>query len=184
MTTSQDTIRERRHGAIRGLATVVGLALVLSMATNASAQPLQIDRSFFTGWRYSMDGENYMKVGSGARDLREVMGEYRVCVAELNSYQSHVTAAKVTGLTSVFLITFPLITNSITNDWSKGSTPMILVGIGFGAFSIALEASGSHSLKNAVRLYNRYNTRYQAHTPEESYLNSPSASQLTFRFRF
>ena len=166
------------------LGAVIGLALLLTFAADASAQPLQIDRSFFTGWRYTMDGENYLKVGSGARDLREVMGEYRVCVAELNSYQSHVTAAKITGLTSVFLIAFPLVTNSISGDWSKGSTPMILVGVGFGAFSIALEASGSRSLKNAVRLYNRYNARYQAHSPEQTLITPSSGQQLTLRFRF
>lgn len=184
MATSRKSIRRRNQSAIRGLVPLAVLALVLAISAEASAQQMQIDRSFFTGWRYSVDGENYMKVGSGARDLREVMGEYRVCVAELNSYQSHVTAAKITGLTSAFLIAFPLITNSITNDWSKGSTPMILVGAGFGVFSIALEASGSRSLKNAVRLYNRYNTRYQAHTPEESYLSSSSPTQLTLRFHF
>jgi len=167
--------------------TATGLAVVLlalSVASQAAAQPVQIDRSFFTGWRYSTDGKNYMKVGSGAKDLRLVMGDYRVCLAELNSYQSHVTAAKITGLTSAFLIAFPLISNGISGDWGKGSTPMILVGIGFGAFSVALEASGSRSLKNAVRLYNRYSARYEADLRDTSNRVADSRNRLTLNFSF
>jgi len=84
------------------------------------------------------------------------MKDYRVCISALNSYQSHVTAAKVTGLTSLLLIGWPVSAKLRGKEWIDGYTPMVVVGGTMAISSLALEAAGSRKLKKAIRFYNKY----------------------------
>ncbi len=134
---------------------VIGIILIGSW-TPASAQTVEIRRTFFRGWRYSIDSSEFRKLGSRAEPLREVMKDYRVCLSALGSYQSHVTAAKITGLTSVLLIGWPVSAKLRGKEWIDGYTPMVIVGGTMAISSLALEAAGSRQLKKALRFYNKY----------------------------
>ena len=158
-----------RVGSGRGLKRF-GLAVVLVLLTvpaeMAWSQRVDVQRPFFRGWRYSLDSAEFRRLGSSAEDLRSVMKDYRVCISALNSYRSHATAAKITGLTSGFLIAIPMISVIRGKEWTEGYTPMMIVALSMAGVSIALEAAGSRSLKKAVRLYNRY-AGYSGSDPPE-----------------
>lgn len=126
------------------------------MVEPVSAQTVEIRRTFFRGWRYSIDSAEFRKLGSRAEPLREIMKDYRICISSLNSYQSHVTAAKITGLTSGFLIGWPVIAKLRGKEWIDGYTPMVVVGGTLAISSLALEAAGSRKLKKAIRFYDKY----------------------------
>ncbi|MBD3298381.1 MAG: hypothetical protein GF341_06985, partial [candidate division Zixibacteria bacterium] len=114
------TTRRQQPKRGTGRQLIVSILLIavflISAAATADAQSVKIKRSFFSGWKYSTDGETFHNVGSGADDLMTVMGEHRVCVAALSSYRAHSIAAKMTGLTSAALITFPLVSGVITGE--------------------------------------------------------------------
>ncbi|MBD3298854.1 MAG: hypothetical protein GF341_09385 [candidate division Zixibacteria bacterium] len=61
---------------------------------------------------------------------------------------------------------------------------MMIVGLGFGALSLALDASGSGSLKQAVRIYNRYEGRYQAHVKPDLFMQPPRALSMSVKLKF
>ncbi len=183
MTTKLQQLKRRAGGHLI-LSTLLIAIFLISAAATADAQSVTIKRTFFTGWKYSTDGETYHKVGAGADDLMTVMEDHRVCVAALRSYRAHSIAAKMTGLTSAALITFPLISGAITGEWSEGLTPMMIVGLGFGALSLALDASGSGSLKQAVRIYNRYGGRYQAHLRPDLFTQPPRTMTMSLKMNF
>ncbi|GAB4321009.1 MAG: hypothetical protein Kow0074_11710 [Candidatus Zixiibacteriota bacterium] len=180
------SIQHKERNRSRRWPTVILLvAVILTTSAVAShAQQVTIKRSFFTGWKYSTDGKTFHKVGAGADDLMLVMEDHRVCVSALRSYRAHSAAAKMTGLTAVALIAFPLISDAIGGEWSNGSTPMIMAGLGFGALSLALEESGSRNLKQAVRIYNRYQGRYQAHHAPALRTAPPRPFFVSFKLRF
>lgn len=150
--------RAGRRSRIRDFAWPVFVAGLLAMASiqPAEAQTVELHRSFFRGWRYSIDSSKFRKLGARAEELRVVMKDYRVCISALNAYQAHVTAAKITGLASALLIGIPLFSQVRGQEWIDGYTPMVIVGGTLAISSLALEAAGSRRLKKAVRLYHNY----------------------------
>lgn len=164
---------------------VIAVAVVAGSWEDAGAQPVSIRRTFFRGWRYSVDSSAYHKLGPRASALREIMKDYRICISALNGYQSHVTAAKVTGLASGILIGLPLISQVRGKEWIDGYTPMVVVGGSLAVISVALEAAGSRHLKKAVMFYNRYKgyTQPGPNSPAESYDFKPRAG-ITIGLRF
>jgi hypothetical protein len=139
-----------------GAAVCLALSVLIGSCPEALAQRVELKRTFFRGWRYSIDSSDWKKLGAQAVELRAVMKDYRICITSLNSYKSHVTAAKITGLTSAFLIGFPIVAKLRGKEWIDGYTPMVVVGGTLAISSLALEAAGSRRLKKALLFYNRY----------------------------
>jgi hypothetical protein len=165
------------------------LALVIILAAIplqvAQSQQVFLKRPFFRGWRYAIDSAEFHKLGSSAAPLRPVMKDYRVCMSALNSYRTHATAAKVTGLTSAFLISIPLFSQVRGKEWINGYTSLMIVGGGIAVVSLMLDRAASNSLKRAARLYNRY-AGYTGMDPPEKWEpgSRPRGVGLTVGLRF
>jgi hypothetical protein len=167
--------------------TVLAVVLVLAGISSppAHAQQVHLKRPFFRGWRYAIDTAEYRRLGSSAAPLRPVMKDYRVCISALNSYRTHATAAKITGLTSAFLVSIPLVSQIRGKEWIDGYTSLMIVGGGIAVISLLLDRAGSNSLKRAARLYNRY-AGYSGLDPPESWEidGGPSGVGMTVGLRF
>ena len=144
------------QAAMKHRIIVIFVIFAALMASSSHAGGLTVQRTFFTSWKYSVDGETYHKVGTQADDLRLMMTDYRACVSALNSYRSHMTAAKVTGAVTLLLLGYVTVSALRGGEWADGYTPAAIVGVSVGLASVALEASGSRSLKRAVRIYSQY----------------------------
>lgn len=169
--------------ARRLLVAVTAISLIWTVPA-ASAQQIALKRPFFAGWRYSIDGGDYRKLGAGT-ELKSVMSDNRACLAAMNSFSDHATAAKITGVLAILLISWPVSTQLRGQDWLEGYTPMVIVGGTFGAVSLAMEAAGSRNLKRAVMIHNRIHG-YAGSELESTSLPPPEflepGIRLTFRF--
>jgi len=159
--------------------SVFVLALILTLAGEAQAQRITLKRPFFSGWRYSIDGGEYKRLGSGT-ELKTMMADSRACLGAMKSFSDHATAAKITGILGILLVAWPISTQLRGKDWADSYTPMVIVGGSFGVVSLAMEAAGSRNLKRAVMIHNRihgYGDDFDARLP------TPSGTlRLTLRF--
>ncbi len=127
---------------------------ILVLTTCISAQEIVLQKKFFGGWEFSIDGENYRKVGSGASDLFTIMSDNPAAIAELDVYRSKKAAAMFTGIMGGILLGWPLGGYLATDEWKDGYNIMIGVGIPLAVVSGLLESSATGKLKNAVSIYN------------------------------
>ena len=89
--------------AVIRLVGILALFYLMAAGQTAEAQPVSLRRNFFTGWRFSVDGQQYRKVGNNADSLRVLMGNCRICTTRLDIYHNDMTAAHATGILSAFI---------------------------------------------------------------------------------
>jgi hypothetical protein len=78
---------------------LLGVA-ILMMVTVAHAQERKIElkKSFWSGWKYSIDGSEFKKVGMTGSDLAAVMNSNPSAVDEMNTYRTRrITAGSCTN---------------------------------------------------------------------------------------
>ena len=68
---------------------VAGIIIVLTtLAGAAGAQEILLQRNFWSGWRYSVDGSDLVGVGSQGKALRAELAGNGPALAELDGYGS------------------------------------------------------------------------------------------------
>jgi len=139
-------------GKMRKVAFTV-FVVVLVFACFASAKEITLKKSFFTGWKYSVDGEDFQKVGFTGSSLRYEMEGNDAAQREMDTYKSRKIMAAVTGWPGGFLIGWP-IGGAIANGWKDSYNVMLAVGVPLTIISTVYEISANDHLKKAVRIYN------------------------------
>jgi len=136
------------------LRIVIVITTVCLMAGAAHAGEIKLKNSFFGGWKYSVDGMDYKKVGFSGDDLRLEMAGNDAAQKEMDKYQTNMTWATVTGIPGGFLLGWPLGGYIASGEWKDSYNTMYMIGVPLGITSIVLEATAHGKLKKAVRIYN------------------------------
>lgn len=78
---------------------VVMLFLVISVLAGAAlrAQEVSVKNSFWSGWKYSVDGHEFKNVGASAKGLKEVMVGNEKALASLDAYSRNQTGVYSIG---------------------------------------------------------------------------------------
>jgi hypothetical protein len=131
----------------------IALAVLLATAS-AHADQIKLKKNFFTGYKYSVDGGDYRKVGFSGKELRAVMEGNEAAQARMDKYKSRKTASAVAGIPGGFMTGW-VIGGSLAGDYKDAYTPMLIIGIPLCIVSGVLEGSANSHLKQAVEAYNR-----------------------------
>lgn len=137
----------------RVMPTIIAFLLLVT-AVQAQEQKVELKKTFWSGWKYSVDGSDFKKVGMSGKDLIEVMNGNEAAVAEMEIYRSRMTLGMVTGIIGGGLVGWPLGASLGGDDWNDTYTGMIVVGGIFSTISLISNASGTNHLKKAVSVYN------------------------------
>lgn len=150
----------------------ITLAVLCAVIITAVAAPcdaqITLKNSIFRGWKYSVGGSEYQKVGTGAKGLRSEMQGCDSCLTALSSYTTCMTIGLVAGVPGGLLLGWPVGANIGGQEWTDGYTTMALIGGSLLVVDIVFETIAASKLKTAVR---RYNSGRNSGTP-----SSPTSS--------
>jgi hypothetical protein len=138
--------------AMKNIVIVIA-AILIMLAGMAGAKEVKLKKSFFAGWKYSVDGIKYKSVGVSGSSLRDEMGDNEAAVGEMKKYESNSTAGVIFGSVGGFLIGWPL-GAALAGNRKDGYGAMMAVGGGLAVVSIVFDATATGHLKRAVRIYN------------------------------
>lgn len=143
------------------------LGLLLPQAS--SGQTIQIKNSFWEDWKYSTDRVNFFNVGSGARDLREIMLGDSAATKEMNSFVARRRIANVTAVVGGGVMGWSMYRAVITKQWDSTSQLLLFAGAPITLLSVGVRFGAAGDLKHAVKIFNTN------HKPRES----PPTATLT-----
>jgi len=132
---------------------VLCAVIITAIAAPCDAQ-ITIKNSIFRGWKYSIGGAEYEKVGVGAKGLRSEMQGCDSCLTALSSYSTHMTLGLVAGVPGGLLLGWPVGASIGGKEWTDAYTTMALIGGSLCVVDILFETVAASKLKTAVRRYN------------------------------
>lgn len=139
---------------MRFLSICILCLFVFVMAASAGATEIQLKKSFWSGWHYTVDGSNYMKVGVTGKTLHRAMEGNEAAQDAMQRYRTRRTIARITAIPGGALIGWPLGTQLAGGESKDSYTTMYIVGGAFSVISIIYELSATKHLKEGVRLFN------------------------------
>jgi hypothetical protein len=134
--------------------TVIACLVLILIAGSLSAQDIKLKKSFWSGWKYSVGGLEYEKVGMTGASLRNEMEGNPEAQAEMDIYKGRKARAAITGWSGGLLVGWPLGASIAGAEWTDSYTVMMACGVPLCLISMLLEHSATQHLKEAVRIYN------------------------------
>jgi hypothetical protein len=122
----------------------------------AGAQQIKLKNSFFGGYKYSVGGGEFEKVGNSGKDLKVLMEGNPAATSKMSSYSTLKTASMVAGIPGGALVGW-VIGASIAGAWDENQDTyqvMLAVGIPLVILSSVFDYTANSKLKDAVKLYN------------------------------
>lgn len=147
--------------------------IITTIAAPCDAQ-ITVKNSMFRGWKYSIGGSEYQKVGIGAKGLRSEMHGCDSCLSAMSGYTTCMTLGLVAGVPGGFLLGWPIGANIGGKEWTDSYTTMALIGGSLIVADIVFETVAASKLKTAVRRYNSSRNPVSSSPP-------PSSVQLHIR---
>ena len=133
----------------------IAVLLLLTLCCSMAFGEITLKKNFFTGWKYSVDGGEFKKVGFSGSSLYLEMQDNEKAQLHMKKYKSAKTWAAVTGYPGGFLVGWPLGAYlGSGGEWKDSYTTMIIIGAPLAVISIVFEGSATRNLKKAVRLFN------------------------------
>ena len=163
---------------------IATIALCLLAGTTIAGR-IELDKSFFGGWEYSIDGIEYKKVGYSGSGLRFEMSDNEAAQKQIDKYATCKTWATITAVPGGFLIGWPLGGYLANLEWKHSYTNMYIIGVPLCLTSIVFEATATGKLKKAVRIYNGEESAPKVFIPSPEIFASTEGSPrfgLTWRF--
>jgi hypothetical protein len=144
--------RKWRYVLIRTLGAL--LVLVLAVPGAGEAQQVELKKSFWKGWQYSVNGSEYETVGRSAKGLVSIAAGNESVLAELDAYKSRQTWANVFAIAGGGLLGFAIGSSFGDEGWQSTQTAMASVGGGLVVIGMVFDHSASGHLQRGVELYN------------------------------
>lgn len=133
----------------------LALVMILLLCGSSACAEITLKKGFFSGWKYSIDGQTFTKVGYTGSRLYDEMEGHQEAQARLLQYRSAKSWALVSGIPGGILLGWPLGAYAGSGgEWEDSYTTMIIVGGSLAVVSMILEATATRHLKEAVALYN------------------------------
>lgn len=133
--------------------TLTTVLMLIFAASLAFADEILIKKSFFSGWKYSLDGENYETVGFSGKSLKEFMKGNDAAQGEMEHYKTSNIMAVTVLIPCVALGTYSIIEDFDSDD-KKTDIGIRLIIIGLCVVGLIFDHSASEHLKKAVEIYN------------------------------
>jgi hypothetical protein len=128
--------------------------LLLAMPGIGEAQQVELKKSFWSGWKYSVDGSKYETVGRSADGLVPVMAGNEAALAEVNAYKTRQTWANVFAIGGGGLLGFAIGSSFGDEGWQSAQTTMAAIGGGMIIIGGIFDHSASGHLQHGVELHN------------------------------
>lgn len=128
------------------------IILIGSLTSTADAQ-IELKNSFFTGWKYSLDGVEYHKVGFSGKELREAMDGNEAAQQQLKEYRDDKVRALWFGIPGLIIATVSFI-EDVDGDEVESPLGWRMAILGLCGAATVYEHFASKHLKRAVAIYN------------------------------
>jgi hypothetical protein len=132
---------------------LITLGMVFMLTGISAAGEITLKKNFFTGWKFSTDGQHYKNVGRTGKSLRLAMEGNELAQGEVDIYKKRMTLAAVTGWPGGFLVGWS-IGDAIFGEWDSTNEILLAIGLPLGIVSTVAEVSGNKHLKKGVSIYN------------------------------
>lgn len=133
---------------------VLVTVFLIFAVTTVNANEIILKRTFFGGWKYSVDGMKYEKVGYSGAGLKSKMAGNETALHEMNDYAKCKTWSLVTGIPGWSLLGWTLIKRLDDSQWKDSYTTMYAIGIPLSVAAVVFEEISASKLQKAVRIYN------------------------------
>jgi len=133
----------------------IAVLLLLTLCCSMASGEITLKKNFFTGWKYSVDGWEFKKVGFSGSSLYFKMEGNEEAQLHMKKYKSAKTWELVTAIPGGFLVGWPLGAYlGSGGEWKDSYTTMIIIGVPLGLVSLVFESLATRNLKEAVKLFN------------------------------
>jgi len=138
------------------MGTVLKIVVVLSVfGSLVSGQKIYLSKSFFTGYKYSVDSVNYESIDTDK--MKDIMNENNEAIELLDKYSTYHTLSIVTGIPGGFLVGWPLGGYlGSGGDWKDGYTAMLVAGGGLTILSFIFDSTANNSLEESIEMHNNH----------------------------
>lgn len=133
---------------------VTAVTLFLLLCCSLAQAEITLKQNFFSGWQYSVDGEDFHRVGRSAEDLKGEMFGNDEALAHMDRYSHRKTVAMMLGVPGGALLGWPTGGYLAGGEWTNGYTNMVTIGGAMVVVSLIFDALASNALKQAVATYN------------------------------
>ncbi len=130
------------------------LLTCLVLCCSQVSAKITLKKTFFGGWKYSLDGTKFKGVGLSGNGLRNEMTGSDSAQMHMQKYKSAKIWGVVTGIPGGFLLGWPLGSKLGGKDWTDTYTAMIVAGVPLSIASFVFEEAATRNLKKAVNIYN------------------------------
>jgi|GEM_PF-2682814 len=180
---TQSSPHSRKEHFVRHIILVS--AVLCLVAGSVYGNEITLKNSFFGGWKYSLDGAFYHKVGYSGAELRGAMEGNEAAQAQMDKYKTYKIWSAVTGAPAGFLIGWPLGGYIASGEWKDSYTTMYIVAAPLFVASAAFEMSATSKLKKAVRIYNGEEQGANAYLPRPHvFVSSEGGPRIGLVWRF
>ncbi len=120
---------------------------------SVDAREIKLKNTFFGGWKYSVDGGDFHKVGWTGKTLRLEMEDNPESVKLIDSYRKYNLAGQIIGIPGGFLVGWAA-GSAIAGRYKDSDKTLLTIGAPLCATSIVLELVANGKLKKAIKTYN------------------------------
>jgi hypothetical protein len=137
------------------LSTLTLVALTVSFSfDSAQSAEIELKHSFWSGWRYSVDGMQWESVGMSGESLRALMEGDDEAQEEMRLYKSYKIKSLITGISTAGLSITGALLYYDDKEWEATEISLLAGGIVMGIITSYFENSALNHLLKAVHLYN------------------------------
>jgi len=121
---------------------------------SAQSAEIELKRSFWSGWQYSVDGEKWESVGMSGKSLRALMEGDDRAQEEMRLFKSNKTKSLITGISTAALSVTGVVLYYDEKEWEAPEIALLAGGTVMGIITGYFENSALNHLLKAVHLYN------------------------------
>jgi hypothetical protein len=169
--------------AVPSCLIILCLPLAAFAQEDASSRPaIDLEKSFWSGWKFSTDGENFEKVGVSGTALRAAMEGNAAAQAKMDAYRTSNVTAVIAASAGAFFIGWPLGASLAQSEWKDEHTTMLIIGSGLTAVGVIFGASATRQLQDAVEIYNGEDVSLRLGLPPPSATGMSAGAALSIRY--
>ncbi|MCP4703834.1 MAG: hypothetical protein GY865_04415 [candidate division Zixibacteria bacterium] len=127
--------------------------LIICLVNVASAQKITLKKNIFGGWKYSIDNDEYRKVGNTGAPLYLEFEDNNEALNELTKYKTNKTLSLITGMPGGWMVGWAA-GKALADKYEDSDKTLLQIGVPLCIISTIFEIVSDGHLKKAARFYN------------------------------